>query len=289
MERIAATVVLVLSAALGRGQSPQPPVEPPSAAPLGGPAVNPAPDRTSLVERDYESRVKRLDVPPEEEAVKLLDLSDEERAATDRVLAHRIQLLDDFVSENFELLIRSAGAFASNQRAEQLRTVGEVFRKSRPLRVRGPLIDELAGALDPANADRLRALVADYWDALIRDIQQQGEARSGSREPRIAVLAREKAELLGREIQRSFQRQLPPGGEQEFDALLAAMELRPEQERKVRRMAEEFIIRSRFRPTEAQERRFILEVGAILDQRQRGLLAAHLSHQRREQMQAEPR
>lgn len=292
MTYAAAIVALLATGALVPAQPPAPPPAPPgpaSEAPLGGPRVAEPARPATLVERDYEGRVKTLESSPEEAALKLLDLSPTERAAAERVLAGRARLLDDFVSQNFELLARSAGAFASNRRAEQLRALMDVLHKTQPLRARGPLIDEMAGVLEAPGAARLRALVAEYWDSLVRDRQAAAEARSGKREPRFAILAREKLELLGREVQRSFQRQLPPGGEQEFDALLASLELRPEQERRVRRMAEEFIIRNRFRPTEAQERRFMLEVTAILDEPQRQRLAAHIARQRRQDMMEPPK
>jgi hypothetical protein len=244
-------------------------------APLAGPNVSEAARATSLVQRDYEGRVRRLEVPPEEAALALLALDDASREATQRVLAERAAILDRLVLDNLPLLIRLRSAGAAGDRRAQAAIAAELFVKAEPLRARGSLRDQLAAALPEAQRPRFHALVDEYWDAVVAERRALGD-----RQGRLGILAGERLRVLGEEVARSFARQLDRRGEEEFERLLASLELRPDQEARVRRTAEEFIVGSKFRPSPGQQAMFVARVMSMLDERQRERLARHLAQQR---------
>ncbi len=277
----APVALMVLAAPVDARQPSEPPAqgaaEPQPGGVLAGPRVAEAGERkATLVESDYEGKVKRPEVAPEEAAIKLLDLSDAEQAAVDAVLAERTRLMDAFITDHLDLLTRLGSASESGDKAAQLRAVLEAFAATEPIRAKGPLARQLRGALAPANQERFDALMKEYWDAVVAE-RQQAAKKAGKREGRLGIITDERFKAFGREIERAFGRIVGGGAEREFDEFIAALELRPEQERPIRRMAEEFAIRTKFKPTEAQERDFILKVASMLDQKQRRLLAERIA------------
>lgn len=249
---------------------------------LAGPRVRPlADERPTLVESDYEGKVKRLDTTPEEGAIALLALSPKEQSGVDAVMADRSKLLEQFVTGNLDLLLRLGAASDGGQKAETLKLIVEAVQKTSAIREKGPLARQVRGALSGPNREAFDALVREYWDAIVKERQESGR-RTGAREGRLGVLADERLKSFGKEIERAFYRIADPAGEREFNELLAALDLRPEQESRIRRMAEDFIVGARFKPTQAQERNFILKITSMLDQKQRRLLARYIAERERD-------
>ncbi len=276
----AAALVFVGASLARQSQDATPPAQPTSGA-LAGPSVHePSGRPATLVETDYEGYVKRLEVTPEEAAANLLDLTPEERAPIDAILTERSRMLDDFVTEHLDLLIRLGTTSQAGDKAGQLKAIVEALQAVKPIRDKGPLARQIRAVLAPDNQARFDAALKQYWDAIVLERQSAARA-SGKREARLAILTEERLKSFGREIERAFGRIVDPNGEREFNELLAALELRPEQESRIRRMAEDLIIRAKFKPTEAQEQAFILRVASILDQKQRRLLAERIAEQER--------
>ena len=244
-------------------------------SPLAGPKVVEAgAARPTLVQRGYEGGVTRLEIQPEEAALALLALDGAARAATQGVLSERAAMLDRIVLENLDLLIELGTAGEAGDKATVVRVGLELLRKSEPIRARGLLRDELAKALPREQREEYLRLVNEYWAAIGDEAKGKGKARLGG-------VVEERGRLLGEAVKRSFERQVDRKGGEDFEQLLARLELRPEQETKVRRMAEDFIVGAKFRPTEAQGAAFILQVMAMLDQGQRRRLAEYLGEQER--------
>ncbi len=281
MDRVALAVLAWIAGPAFAGQPPTDgpggATPPQSGGVLAGPKVAEAEERkATLVESDYEGKVKRPEVAPEEAAIKLLDLSDAERAAVDAVLAERTRLMDAFITDHLDLLTRLGSASESGNKAAQFRAVVEAFAATEPIRAKGPLARQVRAALEPANQERFDALMKEYWDAVVAE-RQQAAKKAGKREGRLGIITDERFKAFGREIERAFGRIVGGGAEREFDEFIAALELRPDQERPIRRMAEELAIRTKFKPTQAQERDFILKVASMLDQKQRRLLAERIA------------
>ena len=94
--------------------------------PLAGPQVEAEDRARALVARDFAGRVARLEVPPEEAALALLELDPVVREATDRVLADRAAALDRIVMANVKLLVRLQSAQPEERRAIYLPDVQQL-------------------------------------------------------------------------------------------------------------------------------------------------------------------
>lgn len=243
-----------------------------SGPPLSGPEVVETAQETSLVRHDYMGSVRRLDVPAEVAAVRLLDLDGPTRTAVQDILVRRAALLDNLVLDNIHLLIQLGAAGAADDKKTQAAIATRLFVLAEPLRARGLLRDELAGVLPGPARRQFFDLIDEYKDALIAEHRARGSMKG-----RLGILAEDRLRILGEEVQRSFARQIDRRGEEQFERLLASLELRPEQESKIRHMAEEFIIGARFRPNPSQQALFIFRVMAMLDEKQRQRLAGHIA------------
>src|SRR5882724_8592014 len=98
--------VVVLGAAGLLGQ-PEPGK---AAAPLAGHMVEGVAARESIVERDFQGKVRRAEPTPIEAAVSKLKLEGEAKEKVERVFAERALVLDRFVEQNLDLLTRFGGA-----------------------------------------------------------------------------------------------------------------------------------------------------------------------------------
>lgn len=245
-----------------------------AASPLAGPRVVEAGEGTrSLVRHGYDGSVTRLEVPPEEAAVGLLTLDDAARAGVERVFSGRAAVLDRLVLDNLDKLIELNTAGQAGDKPRVAALAMELIAKSAPMREHGLLRDEVAAALPRESRAEYLRLVEGYWRAIGDEAKEKGKGRLGA-------VVQERGRLLGEAVRRSLERQIDPKGEEDFDRLIARLELRPEQETRVRHMAEEFILGARFRPTQAQEVAFIARVAAMLDAEQRGRLAAYIAERK---------
>lgn len=227
MTRVLLASLLLAAPALAQTAEP---ADPPA---LAGPSVTDTKAPPSLVQRDFEGKVKRLEEPADEAALALLPLTPEQRAKADAVLAQRHALLDRLVLENFQTVSRLRGAPADERRQVFL----ELREALRPLRERGSLADELRPVLTSEQHERHAELVGEYF-AAITDETAPGEAMG--EQPRRAVdragaAGRELIQQIGVAVRRSYERTI--GQQQkELEATLAALNLTPEQDAKVRKI-----------------------------------------------------
>src|SRR5688572_10940123 len=82
----------------------------PAEAVLSGPKVEAKAQARTLVERDETGHVKRLDIPPAEAALKLLELDDATKEKAQAILDKRAAILDKIVKENLLLLVELSNA-----------------------------------------------------------------------------------------------------------------------------------------------------------------------------------
>jgi hypothetical protein len=235
---------------------------------LGGPKVEAkASARASLVDRDFNGKVKRLEVPAEEEALGLVELSAEERARVDGVLAARASTMDEIVKDNLLLLGKVHTAVQGGDRAEIVGLLGEVREAMEPMRARGTLMEELQDALPNEKAKRVKVLAKEYREALYAEMKAAKEA-GGERLRLREFVTRETLAELGGEIKRAYERTLG-ASQANFERVLAKLELRPEQETKIRNMAVRHVEETKGKATRAQNVAFVLRVMRELDAGQR--------------------
>lgn len=255
-------------------------------APLKGPTVASPETKPTLVQRDFAGKVIRLEMQPAEAAVKLLRLDDATRAKVDAVILERSALLDKIVTDNLELLVKLQGAREAPDKAEYGRLTHELSEKSTPLVQRGPLAVELAGILPPAANSELRRLMQEYWKAIV----DEDTARPASeREPseistpagndpgsQREAMRDEVRTMTGLEVKRAYERTIGARS-RDFDALIKDLNLSPEQESKVRKIAGDSFQKTYGKATPQERARVFWQVYQVLDAQQRKALLAKVS------------
>lgn len=209
--------------------------QPAFAPALAGPIVPASPGEIGLVEYDFNGKLRRLDVPPEEAALALLDLPREVRARIDAIILDRRRAIESIVTEQTDLLVQLNTAGSTGNKADQLmlglRLLGELREATGGQTVRRRVRDALPKDL----GDRFDALVGAYW----RAVSHEQETRPGDVSPLWRSLTEESLRVLGLELERAFQSALS-SGRLVVDVLLRGIDLSPEQEEAIKRITTDF-------------------------------------------------
>lgn len=244
------------------------------ADPLAGPAVPAAAQQRTLIERDADGRIKRLDRAPAEAAVRLLNLGPDVQKQVDAILTERAAILDGLVAEHLREIVEIAGAAQSGDREGAMRKLMDLAPYARPLRERGQVGEELARALPEAQAGQVRQMVQAYTQALIQEERDAAKARGEAFNER-AVTRTETLRLVGEEVRRSYERVV---GQQaaDFDKLIQTLNLSDEQESQVRKLVGDQFTQTYGKATAAQKARVFAEVWRLLSSEQRAELQRHM-------------
>lgn len=214
---------------------------------LRGPRVSEGSRRATLISRDFDGKIKRLDIPPEEAALELIAIPAEYRKEIDRVLAERAAILDKIVAENLLKLVEASNASKSGDKDEARRIYLELVEQAAPLRERGKLSDEIKDILPTDLAQQYERIRKEYWEAVLQediavsqggmDNPRTGEAGSArAAQPKTllaAALRKEVGLAIGAEIKRSYERQAAARAD-DLRKFVDALQLTPEQEGKIR-------------------------------------------------------
>lgn len=292
---ISLLVVLLLGVLRPQPEAPtaaQPPAQNP--APLGGPSLAREAVRRTLVKRDFNGTLERLDIPAEEAALELLDLSEQEKTDVRLILAERAAILDKVVGENLPLLIQANNARESGDAVAGARYLRELSTQLRAFTARGRLSDELVAVLSPENGETLRTLVREYWQAVFEDARaaarsaapsdgmqpsdpiaadRDGAPRPGAERPNAReMMRRELLAAFGTEIRRSYERRIA-SRQGELDQLIAALDLDDATEGEIRRLFTDFAQQTLGNSTPAQRTKLANDLFRLLtpDQRRKVL------------------
>ena len=257
-----ATLALTLALALPQPEATPSPTPAPETDALAGPTV--APDApASLVVRDFDGKLRRLEIPAEEAALELLKLSPEEQAKADVVITARRAQFDGIVGQNLELLLKFKTAKEAGSAQEVQQYLRQMLAKLGPVRDKGRLVDQLGAVLSPEKATELRRLSAEYWKAVIDD-------ETGDSGERAKVTGRVMLGAIGLEIKRAYETRI--GGQlAEVDDLIVRLGLTAEQESRVRAVVLEYGQQTLGKPTEAQKAKLFTDLNTILTKEQRGV------------------
>lgn len=198
----------------------------PPANVLSGPTVVESGASASLARYDYGGALHRLDRQPELEALDRLMLDDETARGVNAVLEARARLLDRPDHRKIPVLLEIQAAQA-NQELDRLDAALARLAAMNPLLTnRGSLRDDLCLALDDGSRARFLALVDEYREAWIADeAAALGDAAAAeaayARQARLDELSASYARTLGRR-------------QAEFNELLGALSLSPEQDAEIR-------------------------------------------------------
>lgn len=264
---------------------PAKPVTPPASTPapaqdsLAGPRVEEAP-QTSIVELDATGRLIRPDAGPEVAAYRKLELTDEQRAPVEAVLARRAASFDTLVRDNIELLTQLQSARLAGDAETYRKTYMDLQRAFRPVLEAGPLRAQIAAALPAEHAPDYEATLRQYWRAVYDDAVKNENAPSPTGSSHQAgsavmtdVLRRESVINFGREIDASFQR-LTAQLSDRLEAISKELELTGDEESRVTAMVNEYIVKTKLKPTSEERAEFFRRLFADLTPEQRKKLAA---------------
>lgn len=241
------------------------------AGPLAGPSVGVSEAPATLLERDYEGKLRPLGSRAEFAAVDLLGLDPGERAAADALIAERGALVESVVFDNLELLTElqtaRAGATPGGDPLGGNRDLRKRLRTAmEPLNAGGPLVDRVAEVLPEASRAEYRRIVEEWYAAAEKESPEGGGPRGAA----LAVRLR----AVGDEIRAAYERGVA-GRAERLDEIVAALGLTPEQEGEVRELIRRSFTESGGKPTEAQRSALIRAVFEKLTPDQRRRAAEH--------------
>jgi hypothetical protein len=246
-----------------------------AAQPLAGPVASPPVERISLVRYDFNSKLRRPEATPEEEAVGLMELPKEARARVDEVFARRAAGIDRFVSGNLFLLQELDTAGKAGDKWGQFVLVMRAVDELKPVLGAGQLRDQVARVLPAAEAGKFRALVDEYWAAAVRESVHEARA-AGKKDARWQVELGERFRHLTEEIVRSYERQAA-SGTLFVDYFMANLDLSEEQVKVINGLKLEMLQRTNMRPSEKDQQQLAIGALAYLNERQRGVVLKRLT------------
>jgi len=262
---LCASICITTSWAHAQGRSAKPNADAPPA--LEGPKVNrPAQQTVSLVQREFDGRLKRLEVEPVGAAIAMMHLPADARAAAQKVLIGRKTALDAILRENIPLVLRLDGAFKPGDNGEGQAALRELFEKAKPIIEKGVLLEQVAAVLPPSNAAELRRLYAEYMGAAVQD--RLGSGPADKRNDRLGARIAEGFANFQREVEDSGKRVFE-GGDAEFKELATKLELTPEQESKVQGIFLDMYANGNGKPTKSQQAGALLKSLALLTPEQK--------------------
>lgn len=276
------TATTVPTSATPAGQAAPVEADGQSDALLSGPKVAATATAPTLIERDLQGKIRRLETTAEEAALALLDLDAATKEKVNKILAMRTAALDSVVVNNVPLLLKLQAARETGDRRDFAEVTGELAKAAAPLREQGRLKDNIAAVLPKAERERFETLVSEYWKAVVaerREIMAK-EQSSGGAGLRTAgrAAATEFALAIGQEIKRSYERTLGQRGA-DFDSLLKSLNLPMETETKVRNMVTDHAqkyIAQKGGATPAQNRELFFNIMTALTLEQRADLIREL-------------
>lgn len=261
-------------------------------AALHGPAVHvAAPARQTLVEREFDGRLKRLDIDPAIAALGLLGLPDEQRNAADKVVNERYTMLDALVREHgveiFTLSQDLKTARESGDRAGARRALAGLAKLARPVLVRGRLSDEIGAALPVERRDEFAAIVEEYSAAAVADRMSRTD-EFGENPTRPQAETAEALANMGQEFRGAYERTIKASGG-EFDRLLKELDVTPEQEGQIRAKVTDLYLHSKGAPGRLRVAGAFLDSYRVLNAEQRMKLAHIISERSAEERAAQSR
>ena len=248
---------------------------------LRGPSLTRRPDRPehSIVERDFQGRVKKLDDNPALVALGKLEFTAAEKQKVDKAVGDRAAAIDAIVRDNLRLIVEFVQAKQGSATEDSNKLQAQVMEKASPFLRRGPLINELRPALPGDKFAELKGMVDEYNRTVAAD--RMDDPMSGpKKDNKLGAMLAQGIEGFAAEVRASFHRVVDGGGK-EFEDLIKMLQLTPEQESKVRQLAGDFFQKTYGKPTKAQQIQFFLGLYNELDAAQRHRLAEHIGEENR--------
>lgn len=253
--------------------------------PLAGPRID-QPGviaAASLVERDFDGRLKRLEGLPVEAALDRMNLTDAQRDAAAKPLRDRSLAIEKILRENLKLVIDAQAAFKPGDDGRGQRAVAKLYELAQPV-LGGPKpLDLAAAALDESHARELRRIVGEYTKAAVED-RMAGHV-DGKKSDRFGAFVAENATGVFKEIELAAKRVFE-GGDRDFQDLSRKLGLTPEQESKIQAVFIEMATAQNGPPDKLKQLQAILSAYALLSDDQRARLREHMAQEARDAARA---
>ena len=204
--------------------------------PLAGPRITTAVKKLTLVERDFDGKVRRLEVSPEEEAVRRLELDEATKGKVNEAIAARSKLFDDFVRQNLDLLLKFASSHGN--KADRGMLLRETFEKAAPIREHGRLQEHVLAVLPEDKKQAFTQLVDEYRNAVIAE-EAKLPNEQGKQSGRTGAAMRVGLEQFGQDVKRAYERVIAEG-QGKLETFLKNLDLSTEQDQKIRKMVVDF-------------------------------------------------
>jgi hypothetical protein len=202
---------------------------------LRGPTVRQREKPSTLVKRDMNGQLERLEMRPEQAALDLLGLTVEQRKDADAVLAKRYVSVTALLRENWELFQKLLTARQAGAKAEEIRPLIRQFRPIAAPLLNPGLEEQVAGALPEEKRAEFKRIVDEYKAVIAAEPppgagggpEMSGRAPSGAERIEVNLLLREMARSL---------KGIVDERREHMDAFLKAIDATPEQEAKIREL-----------------------------------------------------
>lgn len=149
--------------------------------------------------------INRAESTPEEAVLARMDLDETTRARVQGVLVARARLIDEFVRANIDLLTEIGTASETRNIPDLLWLGMETWEKTRPLRSRALLHEEIAAVLPAEERAPFQQALGDYWRTIIDSRGPKNMLE------RFGMLLEERLKVFGAQVEKSFQRLLRSG------------------------------------------------------------------------------
>ncbi|MFM1803385.1 MAG: hypothetical protein RL136_264 [Planctomycetota bacterium] len=238
---------------------------------LKGPPVVDSDSRT-LVKRDLEGRLRRIEGRPEVAALAMLAIDPDVRDAAMRIVEERFEVVREHVIDQIDLLRESSDATRAGDRARAEELQREMIRRFDGWSERAPLLMSLAAVM-PADAHaELTRMVDEYWSAWLAS-----EAGTGNRAKPAELERRLAAQLLRGELTAVHNAALRPL-QQRLDRIYEVAEVTDEQRAVIREAVIAHVKSTRLRQDADARLALSRAILAVLDDMQKErILAAALA------------
>lgn len=258
-------LVIDVSAVFSQAQVETPASEDPDASVLSGPNVR---DRSaeSLVSTTMEGRFNRLNVRPEQAAIEKLALDTAQRERARQVLEERSEAMRRLLLDNLDRIEVSEELLKPNDQSAVRKLASELYaeRDESGGLLRDPLLEPLAGAIGKDLEVQLKAMVDEYWEAVIEE-----ELRSASKgKTREQATQRLMIESFRREVVSAYDATFRPL-QRKLDNIVTTVAATPEQRVLIRSAMIAQVREARFMPNPEQKASLARAIHDVLDESQR--------------------
>jgi len=235
---------------------------------LSGPKVESKHPRVkSLIERDFDGTLKKLETEPVTAAIAIMELDEPSRAAAEKILLQRSAALDALVKDHLKELAELNAARRARQRGEANTILAALLKEAGPIFKEGPLVDQVAEVLPTEKATELRMLITEYRDELVKEMMEKG-GEHGQKKNRVQAAMTERLTGFGQEVKSSYERVFG-SRRKDFQEVVKQLNLSPEQESKVQQVFTDLFQKTYGKPSRAQSAKAAMQAYNMLDSEQR--------------------